>query len=156
MTNKQTGKLDASGLRIAIVVSRFNDVITSRLLAGARDALARHNADPGNVTEVWVPGAWELPLVAKSLATSGKFDALVCLGCVIRGDTTHHVHIGGEAARGIARVSLDTGLPIGFGVLTTDSLEQAIERAGGKAGNKGADAALSAVETANLLKQISA
>ncbi len=156
MTNKQTGKLDASGLRIAIVVSRFNEVITSRLLAGARDALARHNADPGNLTEVWVPGAWELPLVAKSLATSGKFDALVCLGCVIRGDTTHHLHVGGEAARGIARVSLDTGLPIGFGVLTTDSLEQAIERAGGKAGNKGADAALSAVETANLLKQISA
>ncbi len=156
MTNKQTGKLDASGLRIAIVVSRFNEIITSRLLAGARDALARHNADPGNVTEVWVPGAWELPLAAKSLATSGKFDALVCLGCVIRGDTTHHLHVGGEAARGIARVSLDTGVPIGFGVLTTDSLEQALERAGGKAGNKGADAALSAVETANLLKQISA
>lgn len=155
MSNEMTGKLDASGLRIAIVVSRFNEFITSRLLAGARDALLRHDADEENITEVWTPGSWEMPLAAKALAASGKYDALCCLGCVIRGQTTHHLHIGGETAKGIARVSLDSGIPIGFGVLTTDTLEQAIERAGTKAGNKGADAAMSAVEMANLLRGIS-
>ncbi len=154
MSEKITGKLDATGLRIALVVSRFNEFITSRLLAGARDALLRHKAAEKNLTEVWVPGSWELPLAAKALAECGKYDAIVCLGCVMRGDTTHHEHIGGEAAKGIAQVTLETGVPIGFGVLTTDSLEQSIERAGSKAGNKGADAALGALEMATLLKGI--
>lgn len=148
------GKLDGRGLRVALIVSRFNEFITSRLLDGARDALVRHGVDAGAITDVWVPGSWELPVAAKAAAQSGKFDALVCLGCVIRGQTTHHVHVGGEASRGVARVSLETGMPIGFGVLTTDTIEQAIERAGSKAGNKGADAALSALEMANLLKAI--
>jgi 6,7-dimethyl-8-ribityllumazine synthase len=151
-----TGKLDASGLRFAIVVSRFNEYICSRLLAGARDALLRHNATEANITEVWVPGAWELPLAVKSLARTGRFDAIVALGCVIRGETTHHIHVGGEAARGLAQVGLETGMPIGFGVLTTDTVEQAVERAGAKGGNKGADAALAALEMAALLRQINA
>ncbi len=154
MSKKITGKLDATGLRFALVASRFNEFITSRLLAGARDALIRHKADEKNLTDVWVPGSWELPLAAKALAECGKYDAVVCLGCVMRGDTTHHEHIGGEAAKGIAQVTLETGVPIGFGVLTTDNLEQSIERAGSKAGNKGADAALGALEMVTLLKEI--
>ncbi len=154
MGNAISVKLDAGGLRFALVVSRFNEFITSRLLAGARDALLRHGAAAENLTEVWAPGSWELPLAAKALAESGRFDALVCLGCVIRGETTHHLHVGGEASRGLARVALETGVPIGFGVLTTDTIEQAVERAGCKSGNKGAEAALSAVEMAALLKQI--
>ncbi|MCB9855979.1 MAG: 6,7-dimethyl-8-ribityllumazine synthase [Phycisphaerales bacterium] len=148
------GKLDGNGLRIGVIVSRFNEFITSRMLDGARDALIRHGVDAGSIVDIWVPGAWELPIAAKAAAESGKFDALVCLGCVIRGQTTHHVHIGGEASRGVARASLESGLPIGFGVLTTDTLEQAIERAGAKSGNKGADAALSALEMVNLLRAI--
>jgi len=155
MSEKITGKLDATSLRFALVVSRFNEFITSRLLAGARDALVRHKAAEEHLTEVWVPGSWELPLAAKALAKCGKYDAVVCLGCVMRGDTTHHEHIGGEAAKGIAQVTLETGVAIGFGVLTTDSLEQSIERAGSKAGNKGADAALGALEMVTLLKEIS-
>ncbi|MFQ5424065.1 MAG: 6,7-dimethyl-8-ribityllumazine synthase [Phycisphaerae bacterium] len=155
MSNELNAKLDASGLRFAIVVSRFNDFITSRLLAGARDALLRHNAADQDITEVRVPGAWELPLAATALAESGRYDALICLGCVLRGQTSHHAYIGGAAARGLAAVSRERGVPIGFGVLTPDTLEQAIERAGGKAGNKGADAALSAIEMANLLRNIS-
>lgn len=154
MSERIVGKLDATGLRFAIVVSRFNEFITSRLAAGARDALLRHNASAENLTEVWVPGSWELPLTAKTLAESERYDAIVCLGCVIRGETSHHVHIGGEAARGLARVALESGIPVGFGVLTTDTLEQAIERAGAKAGNKGADAALGALEMANLIRRI--
>ncbi len=154
MSKRITGKLDATGLRFALVASRFNEFITSRLLAGARDALIRHKADEKNLTDVWVPGSWELPLAAKALAECGKYDAVVCLGCVMRGDTTHHEYIGGEAAKGIAQVTLETGVPIGFGVLTTDSLEQSIERAGSKAGNKGADAALGALEMVTLLKEI--
>ena len=154
MSNVISTKLDATGLRFALVVSRFNEFITSRLLGGARDALLRHNASEENLTEVWVPGSWELPLAAKAIAQSGKYDAGDCLGCVVRGDTTHHVHVGGEAAKGLARVALDTGVPIGFGVLTTDTLDQAIERAGSKSGNKGADAALGALEMANLLRKI--
>lgn len=148
------GKLDGSGLRIGLIVSRFNDFITSRMLDGARDVLIRHGVDAGAIVDIWVPGAWELPIAAKAAAESGKYDALVCLGCVIRGATTHHIHVGGEASRGVARVSLDTGVPIGFGVLTTDTIEQAIERAGAKSGNKGADAALSALEMVSLLKAI--
>ncbi|HPF39141.1 MAG TPA: 6,7-dimethyl-8-ribityllumazine synthase [Phycisphaerae bacterium] len=148
------GKLDGHGLRFGVIVSRFNEFITSRMLEGARDALVRHGADAGAVVNIWVPGAWELPIAAKVAAESGRYDALICIGCVIRGQTTHHTHIGGEASRGVARVSLETGVPIGFGVLTTDTLEQAIERAGAKSGNKGADAALSALEMANLLRAI--
>lgn len=144
----------ASGLRAAIVVSRFNDAITSRLLAGARDALLRHGAVESDLTEVWVPGAWELPVTAKALAESKRYDAIVALGCVIRGQTTHHLHVGGEASRGLARAAYETGVAIGFGVLTCDTLEQALDRAGGKAGNKGADAALSAIEMASLLREI--
>ncbi|MBI5762065.1 MAG: 6,7-dimethyl-8-ribityllumazine synthase [Planctomycetes bacterium] len=148
------GKDDATGLRVAIVVSRFNEFITMKLLAGAREALIAHGAKAEDITEVWVPGAWELPLAAESLAETSRFDALVCLGCVIRGETTHHIHVGGEAARGIADVTLATNIPIGFGVLTTDTLEQAVARAGGKDGNKGADAAMAAVEMVHLLSAI--
>jgi len=154
MSKVLSAKLDASGLRFALVVSRFNELVTSRLLGGARDALLRHNASEEHLTEVWVPGAWELPLAAKSLAKSSRYDAIVAMGCVIRGQTSHHIHVGGEAARGLARVSLDSNVPIGFGLLTTDTLEQAIERAGSKGGNKGADAALSAIEMVNLLRDI--
>ena len=152
--NAISAKLDASGLRFAIVVGRFNEFITSRLLAGARDALLRHNAAEKDLLEIWVPGSWELPLAAKALARSGRYDAVICLGCVIRGDTPHHQYIANEATKGLAQVSLETGVPIGFGVLTTDTVEQAVERAGAKAGNKGADAALSAVEMVNLLREI--
>lgn len=154
MAQTLSARLDARGLRFALVVSRFNELVTSRLLGGAKDALLRHGAADADLTEVWTPGAWELPLAAKALAETGKYDAIVCLGCVIRGATTHHTHVGGEASRGIARASLDTGVPIGFGVLTTDTLEQAIERAGAKAGNKGVDAAISAIEMVNLLREI--
>lgn len=153
---KITGKLDGTNLRFALIVSRFNDFITSRLLDGARDALERHGVAADTITVIHVPGAWELPLAAKAVVETGRFDALVCLGCVIRGQTTHHEHVGGEASRGIGRVSLESGIPIGFGLLTTDTLEQAIERAGSKAGNKGADAALGALEMANLLRQLKA
>lgn len=154
MGTTHRGKLDAGDLRIALVVSRFNEFITSRLLAGAREALLKHGAKADDLTEVSVPGAWELPLTAKCLAESKKFDAIVALGCVIRGETTHHVHVGGEAAHGLAQVSLETGIPIGFGLLTTDTLDQAVSRAGDD--NKGADAALAAVEMANLFRQIGA
>ena len=154
MSKVLSAKLDASGLRFALVVSRFNELVTSRLLGGARDVLLRHNATEEHLAEVWVPGAWELPLAAKALAKSGRYDAIIAMGCVIRGQTSHHIHIGGEAARGLARVSLDSNVPVGFGVLTTDTLEQAIERAGSKGGNKGADAALSALEMVNLLRDI--
>lgn len=154
MSHSITGKLDATGLRVAIVVSRFNEFITSKLLAGARDVLLRHGAAADNLTYVWVPGSWELPTASKALVESGKYDAIICLGCVIRGETTHHIYVGGEAAKGIANVSLQTGIPIGFGVITTETLEQAIDRAGAKAGNKGADAALSAIEMVNLLREI--
>lgn len=156
MSQPISGILDAKGLRFALVVSRFNEFITSRLLAGARDALLRHGAVADDLTEVWVPGSWELPLTAKVLAESSRYDAIVCIGCVIRGETTHHIHVGGEAAKGIANASMQTGVPIGFGVLTTDTLEQAIARAGSKAGNKGADAALSVIEMANLLRSLRA
>lgn len=154
MSKVLSAKLDASGLRFALVVSRFNELVTSRLLGGARDALLRHNASEEHLTEVWVPGAWELPLAARALAKAGRYDAIVAMGCVIRGQTSHHIHVGGEAARGLARVALDSNVPVGFGVLTTDTLEQAIERAGSKGGNKGADAALSTIEMANLLRDI--
>ncbi|MGV8073423.1 MAG: 6,7-dimethyl-8-ribityllumazine synthase [Syntrophobacteraceae bacterium] len=148
------GKLLAKDLRFAIIVSRFNDFICDRLLGGALDALVRSGADDGNIDVFKVPGAFEIPLLAKKVGCSGRYDAVICLGAVIRGATPHFDYVANEVSKGIASVSLDTGVPIAFGVLTTDTLEQAIERAGSKAGNKGWDAAVSAVEMANLLKQV--
>jgi 6,7-dimethyl-8-ribityllumazine synthase len=148
------GRLDAAGIRVAVVVSRFNELITRQLLEGARDGLRRHGADEEALSVVWVPGAFEIPLVARRLARSGAFDAVVCLGAVIRGATPHFDHVASQAAAGIARAGQDTGVPVIFGVLTTDTIEQAIERAGTKAGNKGYDAAVAAIEMANLLRQL--
>ena len=155
MIREIQGQLKADGQRYAIVVSRFNELITSKLLSGAVDTLKRHGCEEECLTCVRVPGAFELPFVAGKLATSGSYDAIICVGCVIRGQTPHFEYIAGEAARGIARVGLDTGVPTTFGVITADTLEQAIERAGAKAGNKGADAAMTAMELVSLLKQIS-
>ena len=148
------GRLRGEGLRVAVVTSRFNDLVTERLHAGCLDGLARHGVDPASITEVSVPGALELPLAAQRLAASGEVDAVVCLGAVIRGSTDHHVHVGGQCAAGLARVQLDTGVPVVFGVLTTDDLGAALERAGGKLGNKGYDAAATAIEMADLLGQL--
>ncbi len=148
------GRLDATGLRVAIVVSRFNELVTRPLLAGAQDCLRRHGADEASVSVVWVPGAFEIPLAAQRLAASGAFDAVVCLGAVIRGATAHFDYVAGQAASGVARVALEAGIPVTFGVLTTDTIEQAIERAGSKGGNKGADAALAAIEMASLFRQL--
>lgn len=145
------GHLLGTGRRLAIVVARFNELIGRQLLAGAVDALRRHGVEEAAIVTVWVPGAFEIPLVAKRLAASGRYDALVALGAVIRGATPHFDYVAANVASGLARVSLDTGVPVTFGVLTTDTIEQAIERAGTKAGNKGADAALAALEMANLL-----
>jgi len=145
------GQLAIDGQRFGIVVSRFNEFITSKLLGGAVDTLKRHGAKDEDITCVHVPGAFELPLIARRLAESTAFDAVICLGCVIRGQTPHFEYIAGEAARGIARVGMDTGVPCTFGVITADTLEQAVERAGAKAGNKGADAAISAIELTSLL-----
>ncbi len=148
------GALTGKGLRIALVVSRFNEFISHRLLAGARDALERLEVADDNIDVAWTPGAFELPLVAKRCAESGRYDAVVCLGAVIRGATPHFDYVASEVAKGVATVGLTTGVPIIFGVLTTDTIEQAIERAGSKSGNKGFDAAMAAIEMANLLKQI--
>ncbi|UXV31187.1 6,7-dimethyl-8-ribityllumazine synthase [Mammaliicoccus sciuri] len=151
---KFEGKMDGSQLKVAIVVSRFNDFITGRLLDGAQDTLIRHNVDEENVHVAYVPGAYEIPLVAKKLAKSGKYDAVVTLGCVIRGATTHYDYVCNEVAKGISKVNDETEVPVIFGIVTTETIEQAIERAGTKAGNKGGDAALAAIEMANLLKNI--
>jgi 6,7-dimethyl-8-ribityllumazine synthase len=148
------GRLDATGLRIALLASRFNETITKSLLEGALSALRRHGLDDASITIAWVPGAFELPMTAKRLADSGEFDAIVCLGAVIRGATTHYDYVCGQAAAGIARVALDTGVPVIFGVLTTENIDQAIERSGTKAGNKGFDAAVAAIEMADLLRQL--
>jgi 6,7-dimethyl-8-ribityllumazine synthase len=153
---KMEGNLVGTGLRVGIVVSRFNDFITEKLLAGAEGALKSHGVSENDITVAWVPGAFELPLVATKMAMSGQFDAVVTLGCVIRGATTHYDYVCNEAAKGIAKASEKSGLPVIFGVLTTETIEQAIERAGTKAGNKGIDAAMAAIETANLLKQMKA
>ncbi len=149
-----SAKLDATGKRFALVVARFNEFITSKLLTGAVDALVRHGADADRITQVWVPGSFELPLAAKRLAASGDYAAVICLGCLIRGQTPHFDYVAAECTKGIAHTMLETGVPVTFGVITADSLEQAIDRAGTKAGNKGADAALAAVEMANLLPLI--
>lgn len=148
------GNLSASGLKFAIVAGRFNDFITDKLLAGAIAGIQRHGGDLESVDTAWVPGAFEIPLIAQKLAESGKYDAVITLGAVIRGSTPHFDYVCGEAAKGISSASLKTGVPVIFGVLTTDTIEQAIERAGTKAGNKGWDAAVSAIEMANLVKLI--
>lgn len=152
--NVISGKLDAAPFQFALAVARFNEFITGRLVSGCVDALVRHGAAEAGLTQVWVPGSWELPLVARRLALTGRYAAVICLGCVIRGQTPHFEYVAAEVAKGIAHVSLETGVPVTFGVITADSLEQAIERAGSKAGNKGADAALAAIEMANLLPQL--
>jgi 6,7-dimethyl-8-ribityllumazine synthase len=148
------GRLDATGLRIALLASRFNETITKSLLEGALSALRRHGLDDASITVAWVPGAFELPMTAKRLADSGEYDAIVCLGAVIRGATTHYDYVCSQAAAGIARVAFDTGVPVIFGVLTTETIEQAIERSGTKAGNKGFDSAVAAIEMADLLRQL--
>lgn len=148
------GKLISDDLKFAIVVGRFNEFIGSKLLSGAIDALKRHGSKEEDIEIVWVPGAFEIPLVAKKLAKSKKYDAVICLGAVIRGSTPHFDYVSSEVSKGIATTSLDTEIPIIFGVLTTDNIEQAIERAGTKSGNKGYDAAITAIEMANLLKTI--
>ena len=154
MVHTLEGKMSAEGLRVALVVTRFNSFITDQLLAGALDALRRHGALDEDIEIVRVPGAFELPQVARRLAMSGDFDALVALGAVIRGGTPHFDYIAAEVAKGVAHISMESPCAISFGVLTTDNIEQAIERAGTKAGNKGADATLAAIETANLLRQL--
>ena len=148
------GKLTAKGMKVAIVVARFNEFITSKLLSGAVDCLVRHEADEDNLTTVWVPGAFEVPVAAKKLAATGKYDAIICLGAVIRGATPHFDYVCAEASKGIAQVSLEYGLPVAFGILTTENIQQAVERAGTKAGNKGVDAAMTAMEMVNLFKEI--
>ena len=148
------GSLNGSGLRVAIACGRFNELITDRLLSGARDALRRHGVDDASVDIAWAPGAYELPLVAQRFAESGDYDAVICLGAVIRGATSHYDFVAGNCASGIQRVQLDTGVPVVFGVLTTETIEQAIERAGTKAGNKGFDSAVTAIEMADLLRQL--
>ena len=154
MSNLFEGVLLGKGLKFGVVVSRFNELITKKLLEGAQDALLRHGVGEGDIDIAWVPGAFEIPLVAKKLAETKKYDAIVCLGAVIRGATPHFEYIASEAAKGIARVSLDSGLPISYGIVTADTLEQAIERAGTKAGNRGFDAAVDAIEMANLLRSV--
>ena len=148
------GKLSGKGLKFALVVGRFNELISTRLYEGALDCLRRHDVADGDVDSAWVPGAFEMPLVAKKLAASGKYDAVICVGAVIRGGTPHFDYVAGEAAKGIARIGLDTGVPVVFGVLTTDTIEQAVERAGTKGGNKGWSAAATALEMASLLKTL--
>ena len=155
MPTERKGGLSAKGLRLGIVVSRFNSFITERLLSGALDALGRAGADEKKIEIVRVPGSFEIPVAAKRLAESGRYDALITLGCVIRGDTQHFDYISAEVTRGIQLAAVETGVPIAFGVLTTDTLEQAIDRAGAKSGNKGAEVALTAVEMATLFKQTS-
>ncbi|HDD0359926.1 TPA: 6,7-dimethyl-8-ribityllumazine synthase [Staphylococcus aureus] len=150
------GKLIGKDLKVAILVSRFNDFITGRLLEGAKDTLIRHDVNEDNIDVAFVPGAFEIPLVAKKLASSGNYDAIITLGCVIRGATSHYDYVCNEVAKGVSKVNDQTNVPVIFGILTTESIEQAVERAGTKAGNKGAEAAVSAIEMANLLKSIKA
>jgi len=154
VTTTYEGNLVAKGLRFGIVASRFNDLITRRLLSGALDALARHGADEEQTDVAWVPGAFELPMVAQVMAQSARYDAVICLAAIIRGATPHFEYVAAEAAKGIAKVGLDTGVPTIYGVLTADSIEQAIERAGTKSGNRGFDAARSAIEMANLMRTL--
>ncbi len=154
MSKRLEGMLQGKGLKFGVVVSRFNEFFTGKLLEGARDALLRHGVEEDDIEIAWTPGSFEIPLVAQTLAKSKKYDAVICLAAVIRGGTPHFDYIAAEVTKGIAKVSLDTGLPVIYGVITTDTLEQAIERSGTKAGNKGFDAAVSAIEMANLLRAI--
>jgi 6,7-dimethyl-8-ribityllumazine synthase len=154
MVHVLEGKLSAKGFRFGIVLSRYNSFITDRLLEGALDGLIRNGAEETDCTVAKVPGAFELPLAAKKMAESGKYDAILCLGCVLRGSTAHNVYISSEVSKGIAAISLEKGIPISFGVITPDTMEQAIERAGVKVGNKGFEAAMSAIEMVNLLREM--
>lgn len=154
MVTTFSGKLTATGKKFGIVTARFNEFITSRLLEGAIDALVRHGADETAIETAWVPGAFEIPAVVKRMAATGRYDAVIALGCVIKGDTPHFDYVAAEVSKGVAAVGMEASIPVVFGVLTTDSIEQAVERAGTKAGNKGADAAVSAIEMVNLYSQI--
>lgn len=154
MANVFEGYLTGKGLKFGIVVARFNEFITNKLLSGAIDTLRRHEADEENIDVAWVPGAFEIPIVAKKMAESGKYDAVLCLGAVIRGATSHYDYVCNEVSKGVAQVGLQTGVPTIFGVVTTENIEQAVERAGTKAGNKGSDAAMAAMEMASLLGKI--
>ena len=151
----QEGNLLGSGKKFAIIGSRFNEFITSKLIGGAEDCLLRHDVKQEDITVIWVPGAYEIPLIAKKAALSGRYDAVICVGAVIRGATTHYDYVCNEVSKGVAQVGLETGVPVLFGIVTTENIEQAIARAGSKAGNKGYDCALSAIEMVNLLEQIS-
>ncbi len=148
------GSLIGSGLKVGIVISRFNELLSSRLLSGAQDALNRHGIESDDVDVAWVPGAFEIPLVAKRLADTGRYDVVLALGVIIRGGTPHFDYVASEVSKGVAKASLDTGVPVMFGVITADTIEQAVERAGTKAGNKGWDAALAGIEMANLLRSV--
>jgi len=148
------GMLLGEGLKFGVVISRFNEFVTNKLLDGAQDALLRHGVSEGDIDVAWVPGSFEIPLVVKKLAQTKKYDAIICLGAVIRGETPHHEYIATEVTKGIAKLGLEYELPVSYGIITADSLEQAIERAGTKAGNRGADAAVDAIEMANLLKSV--
>lgn len=152
--NKVEGKLVANGAKIGIVAARFNEFIVSKLVSGAEDALLRHDVNADDITVAWVPGAFEIPVIAKKMAASGKYDAVICLGAVIRGATSHYDYVCNEVSKGVASVSLETGVPVMFGVVTTENIEQAIERAGTKAGNKGYDCAMGALEMIDLMKQL--
>lgn len=154
MVKEYSGGIEGQGLKIGIIASRFNDFITQNLLDGALAALKRHGVKDEDVAVSWVPGSFEIPLVARTMALSGDYDAIVCLGAVIRGETAHFDYVAGEAASGIAQASLESGVPVIFGVLTTDMVEQAINRAGGKSGNKGYEHAVAAIEMANLMRQL--
>ncbi len=148
------GKLVSKEIKIGIVVARFNEFITSKLLSGAKDGLVRHEVKEENIDVAWVPGAFEIPLIASKMAGSGRYDAIICLGAVIRGSTTHYDYVCNEVSKGIAAVAMQSGIPVMFGVLTTENIEQAIERAGSKAGNKGYECALGAIEMVNLIREI--
>lgn len=152
--NKVEGKLVVNGAKIGIVAARFNEFIVSKLVSGAEDALLRHDVNADDITVAWVPGAFEIPVIAKKMAASGKYDAVICLGAVIRGATSHYDYVCNEVSKGVASVSLETGVPVMFGVVTTENIEQAIERAGTKAGNKGYDCAMGALEMIDLMKQL--
>jgi len=151
MPKVHEGQLDAKGRTFGIVVSRFNDLVTTRLLDGALDCIKRHGGDDDNIEVAWVPGAFELPIAAQKLATTGRFDVVMCLGAIVRSETPHFDYVAGESAKGIARVGLDTGVPVIFGVITADTVDQAVQRAGVKAGNRGWDAAMNAIEMADLI-----
>jgi 6,7-dimethyl-8-ribityllumazine synthase len=152
MSKNYQGLLAGKGLKFGIVISRFNEIITGRLIEGAKDSLLRHGVNENDIDTAWVPGSMEIPLAAKKMAETGKYNAIICLGCVIRGGTPHFEYVASEVNRGISRLSLDTGIPVIQGIITSDNLEQAIERAGAKEGNKGFNAANSAIEMANLIK----